>query len=152
MIGEHNWNIYKNIINKIHDEFNQQIIIWRRFTYGTSRYGEGDNKNYEEIELKCLIGYNDFRTWPITERGLSGDVDKQNMYVLINIQYLRKLGYLSTESDRYLDLDMDNDYFIYQGQKWFLSGETPISQAKDEPLLFQIILRVASTPTGTKRY
>lgn len=152
MIGDYNWNVYKGIINSIHHEFNQQEVIWRRFTHGLQRYGEGDNKNYLDVPLKCLLGYNDFRTWPITDRTVAGSVDKQNMYALINIQYLRELGYLSPEKDKYLDLDLDHDYFIYQNQLWRFSGETPVAQAKEEPLLFQIILDIGETRTNETKY
>lgn len=152
MIGNNNWNIYKGIINRIHDEFNQQEIIWRRFTYGLSRYGEGDNKNYVDVPLKCLLGYNDFRTWPITDTTLAGTLDKQNMYALINLKYLSELGYLSNQRDKYLDINLDHDYFIYQGQKWLFFGETPVAQAKDEPLLFQVILQIGETQTNERKY
>ena len=154
MIGNLNWDRYKGIINDIHHEFNQETIIWRRFTHGLQRWGEGaeSDKTFIDIELKCLIGYNDFRTWPITEGTLAGAIDKQNMYILVNIKYLRDMGYLSTSRNRYLDINLDHDYFIYQGQKWIFAGETPVAQAKDEPLLFQVIVRVAETETGKITY
>ena len=152
MISNGMWQVYKNLINKVHDDFNQDTITWKRFIRGKQRYGEDDisHDNYTDINLLCLIAYNVFRTWPMTAKSVAGDLDKESIVVILNKKYLEDLGYLNTNS--FFDMDPGKDKFIHHGLEYRASGETQVSQAKDEPLLFYIILSRQETPTGTGKY
>jgi len=143
---------YKKIINGAHDFFNQDTIVWVRKTYGLQRYGEdnGSNITTESITLKCLNAYNYFRSWPMTDETVGGKIDKESMVVLLNNKYLDDLGYMTAEGN--FDFDPGTDHFIFQGQRMDAAGETPMSQAGDEPLLTMLILKREPTKTGSDKY
>lgn len=140
MISNAQWNNYINVINNFSDNVNKEVVIWEKLSYNFSRYGEDDyEKNYEQIELECLISYNIFRTWPITKNTKSGDLDEENIVMILNASYLDNLGYLN--NDGYLDFDPGNDKFYHMGKEYRAYGDTPVSQAKDNPLLIYVILK-----------
>ena len=152
MISNAQWDLYKGIINNAHNYFNQDTVIWRRFVRGLQRYGEDNasNEATEDITLKVLILYNSFRTWPITEESVSGITDKQNMVLMINKSYLNGLGYLNGSG--FFDINPGRDIFIHMGEKYRASGETPVGQAKDDPLHFFIVLKREESLTGEDKY
>lgn len=152
MISPEQWEVYANIINNAHNSFNQDNILWRRHIRGFQRFGEDDhnNENYNNITLKCLIGYNIFRTWPITKETAGGDLDKENITLILNIQYLKDLGYLN--SDGFFQMTPGKDIFIHRGLEYQASGETEVAQAGTKALLFYVILARQETSTGTKKY
>jgi len=151
-VGNANWNAFKNIVNNIHDSFNQETIIWKRFTSGLGRWGEGKESEitYDTINLKCLIEFDIFRKWPTVMPTSAGELDRGNMAVLLNIKYLNDLGYIN--SDGNFDYQSGKDYFIYKGQRYKAAGDTFAAQAKDTPLLIQIIMKREEIETGEKRY
>jgi len=146
------WQTYKNIINKAATSFNKETLIWRRYVRGFDRWGEdkATSKVYTDIELLCLIAYNAFRTWPMTDESPSGALDKENIVVMLNKQYLDDLGYLN--SDGYIDMDPGEDIFVHMGITYRSAGETPVSQAGDDPLHFYLILKREETDTGSDKY
>lgn len=152
MLTTAQWQAYKNIINDVHDSFNQDTVTWHRFTKGLQRYGEDDitKDTYTDIPLKCLISYNIFRTWPMTAETPSGGVDKENIVMILNKNYLSENGYLN--SSGFFALDPGKDFFIHMGLTYRSAGETPVAQAGDENLLFYVILSREETPTGTEKY
>lgn len=152
MINSSQWQVYKNIINKAHDIFNQDTIIWKKLTTGLQLYGEDDISNdaYTDIPLKVLITYNIFRTWPITQSTPDGIMDRENIVMMLNKKYLLDLGYLN--SDGYFEFDPGRDKFFHHGQEYKAMGETPVSQAGDDPLHFYIILIRQKTSTGNSKY
>ena len=146
------WNVYKGIINNAHNFFNQDTISWFRNDFNMQRHGEDSTSSmgFTMINLKCLNTYNFFRTWPMTDETISGKLDKESMVVLLNKKYLSDLGYLTADGN--LNFDPGSDYFIFQGQKMTSSGETPLSQALDEPLHIMLILKREPTETGSNKY
>jgi hypothetical protein len=151
-IGKARWNKYKNLINKIHKEFNQDTLTWRKHTpQGVTQFNEGIENNYEDFELKILIGYNSYRTWPITKHNQdTGEIDNQNLVVYINVSYLKELGY--TDQHGYFQFNPANDKFIHRGIIYKGEGDTFLSQASDEPLLFILVLRREEEITGKSRF
>jgi len=151
-ISDAQWQVYTNIINQAHDFFNQEDIIWVRHSYGLQRWGE-DNKTIDKsdiINLKCLINYNVFRTWPMTKETESGIIDKESVAIIFNKNYLQSLGYINSNGN--FNFDPGLDYFTHQGQKLRASGEMPAAQAKDNPLLVILILKRMETNTGNNKY
>ena len=146
------WQVYKNIINSAHKTFNQDILTWRRLTTGLQVFGEDDpqNNTYEDIQLEVLITYNIFRTWPITQNTPDGLLDRENIVMMLNKKYLSDLGYLN--ADGYFQFDPGKDKFFHHGQEYRAMGETPVSQAGDDPLHFYIILIRQKTETGNSKY
>ena len=60
------------------------------------------------------------------------------MILLLSKDYLEKAGYL--DDSGYFIFDSANDRFILEGKLYKASGDTGMSQAKDKPLVFMIIL------------
>jgi len=151
-ISDAQWAIYKNIIDNAHNFFNQDIITWVRISHGLQRWGEDDvaiDKTFS-TNLKCLINYNVYRSWPMSKESEGGVMDKESILVILNKEYLNGLGYINANGN--FDFDPGKDYFLHQGQKLRASGETPAAQAKDNPLLVYIILKRMETDTGNKKY
>lgn len=144
------WQEYKDIINGVHDDFNQDTLTWKKFTKSLNRYSEDDSKAYTDISLKCLVQYNMFRTWPMTKETDSGALDKESIAVYLNSKYLSDLGYMNVEGS--FEFDPGNDKFVFKGQEYRSAGETPVAQAKDEPLLTILILKRTPTNTASDKY
>lgn len=141
------WNPHKKNINKLaHKLFFSEKLTWHRLVSNFDVNGEGSQPVYIQVELKCLIGYNDFRTWPMDRPGESGVIDMQNMYIILNKEYLREEGYLN-END-YFALNSQRDYFTLRGIHYEDSGDTDVSQAGSDPLLVYLILKRKEYETG----
>lgn len=144
------WAKYKNLMFKAHESFNQDTIVWVKHTPRVQLFQEQEEPSGNRINLLGLVGFNFFRTWPITKHSNSGELDNQNMLVMFNREYLTNLGYVTPNG--YFDFDPDKDYFIHRGIKYKAEGDTFLSQAKDEPLHIQIILRREETITGEEPF
>lgn len=150
-INDRIWEKYKKIINTVHNDFNQATLVWKKFTEKLNRYGDDSNEpNYTDIPLNVLIQYNMFRTWPMTQETDSGALDAESITVYINNKYLSDLGYITINGN--FDFDPGMDYFIYKGQQYRSSGETPVSQAGDTDLFTFLILKRVPTKTGNNKY
>jgi hypothetical protein len=146
-IGPSAWANYKNIIRDAHDTFFQDIITWQKFEYGLD-YNLEDNldKTVSYIELKCLVRYNDFRVWEANRNTTSGEVDRENIAVLLNVRYLAELGLLDAELK--LAINQALDRFILRGLVYKATGISHTAQAHQEPLLIQLNLTRDIYKTG----
>lgn len=139
-IGAAGWARFKAVIKDAHDTWNKAQITWQRFAPTTvPLYNEGQNEAYTNITLLALVGFNEFRTWPITDKKNSGELDNQNMIMLLNREYLGEQGLLN--ADGYFEFNSGKDYFIHMGIKYKAEGDTGLSQDQADPLLIQIVLR-----------
>lgn len=147
LIGSVTWDLYKNIINSGHETFNQDSITWLRSNGGLDRNGEDNlNENFTSIVLKGLFDYNYFRKWATNQTTETGELDRQNEVILLNIKYLKDLGYMNSAG--YFNFDQSSDRFIHKGIKYKSVGSTLVSQAQTEPLLFMVILQREEIQTG----
>jgi hypothetical protein len=147
LVGNSVWAQYKSIINDGHDTFNQDQIIWLKSRGGIDRNGEDNlTEQFAVVTLLGLFDYNAFRKWPINQTTDTGELDRQTEVILLNIKYLRDSGYLTPAGN--FNFQQDADRFIHKGIKYKSTGQTPISQAKDEPLLIMIILSREEILTG----
>jgi hypothetical protein len=147
LIGALDWTRYIGVINSASDTFNKDIVIWERSQFRISRDGdEVTDEQYAHIQLKCLMNNNDFRTWPITQNTETGEIDIQNMVMILNVEYLRTQGYLTTMGR--FDYNQAADRFIHQGLRYKAEGDTSIAQANGQYLLFQVILKREELSTG----
>ena len=151
LVSNTKWAQFRKLIRDAHDTLSQDVIIWRRYTQNTvPRYREDDDgSTFVDINLKVLNGYNYFRTWPLTRHTLGGELDAQNMIILLNKDYLSDLGFLTLKG--YFDYRADRDLFFHRGLKYRGEGDTFLSQAFDDPLFIMIILVREETLTGTDR-
>lgn len=148
-VTDSQWAVYRNIINGIAESFNKEVIRWGTRPFKKSMFGESVENTYNYTDLECLIGFNTFRTWPITNHTESGELDNQNMLVLLNKQYLSDNGWLTT--DGYFHFDPAMDEFIHRGIRYKCDGDTFASQAKDDPLHIYLILVRQEIETGGQR-
>lgn len=136
------WNRYKNIINAFHGDANQDTLVWRPQLDYIPVNGE-DEAFYTNAPtlVQCLFHYNYFRTWPIIGYTINGEVDKQSCVAIMNIAYLKTFDPPILDANNRLIYKPDHDVFEHRGDKYIATGDTFISQANNEPLLFMLILK-----------
>ena len=146
LIGPAQWAQYKSIINSGQETFNQQDITWLKSRGGLDRNGEDNlTETFTTIILKGLVEYNAFRKWATNFTSETGELDRQTEVLLLNMKYLRDNGYLNANNK--LDYNPDTDRFISSGIKYKSRGDTVLSQAQDEPLLYMVVLEREETQT-----
>jgi hypothetical protein len=150
MIPASLWSRYRAVMKQAHDSFSQDILVWVRHNPVIMPFQEQEQPSGNRVELRVLIGYNFFRTWPITKHSSSGAIDNQNMLVFVNKDYLQELGYLN--SNGYLNFTPERDYFVHRGIRYKAEGDTFLSQAHDNPLHIQFILHREETLVGDTQY
>jgi hypothetical protein len=133
------------------DTFGQAKLIWQRES-GTivSKFNEEESNSFTTIELKALMLYNTFRTWPLDRHEGTGELDDQNVVALLNVDYLKEQGYLTPQG--YFDFQPSKDKFVHLGILYEAEGDTAVAQAKEDPLHIYLILRRQETKTGKKRF
>lgn len=132
------WDRYKHIVQKfLEDDSGRQTIGWCRNINQMLPMGEDKSPKYHLVNIEALCYYNAFRNWPINKATVSGELDDENLVILIPKsavqQYLNKYGYFQ--------FNWSEDRFIINGIPYKPDGDTEVAQAKDEPIVFQIILR-----------
>ena len=100
---------------------------------------EDDSPRYYNIPIEALCYYNAFRNWPINKATVSGELDDENLSILISKNYIEQIGYLNQEG--YWNFNWSEDRFVINGIVYKPSGDTQVSQAKDEALVFLVILK-----------
>ena len=111
-------------------------------------HGEDTIPTYRKVEIEALCSYNAFRNWPLNSYSVSGESDDENCSLLVSMDYIKNLEsgrYLKTigdsEVDTYWDWNWQEDRFIINGLTYRPSGDTQLAQAKDEALVFMVILK-----------
>ena len=134
------WDKYKSIINDFIDEdAGKQPFVWLRKINQPLAYGEDGGIRYLPVILEGLFQYNYIRTWPANKSTLSGELEGENMVLYISARMLRENGYVNEFG--YPDLNWSEDRFLLNGKIYKPEGDTQVAQAKDEALLFFIILK-----------
>lgn len=133
------WARYKNDIRDFVElDAGYQPFLWLRKIQVPNLYGEDQGPEYEPIILRGLFHYNYIRTWPINNNYPSGELEGENQVLYITKSYLEEQGYLNDSG--YWDFDWSGDRFITGGKVYKPDGDTEVAQAKDDPLLFFLIL------------
>ncbi len=140
LISSKTWDNYKKVINSASETFNQVQVIWKRSLGGIDRFME-DNKTerFENICLNILAEYNKNRVWPTTFYTEAGEVDKESEVIILNLSYLKGLGYINDNGN--FIFEPSTDRIIHHGVVYKCSGVTNLAQAADEDLLVQLILQ-----------
>lgn len=134
------WDHYKSIVSDfIDNDAGKQPIVWKRYSSNLLPYGEDSGETYDNIPLDVLVGYNSFRTWPINRATTSGELDAQNLAIWVSAKLLRYRGFLNESG--YWEFNRSLDRFIINGIEYKSSGDTQVAQAKDEALLFMVVLK-----------
>lgn len=141
LIPDRIWDRYKTVISGfIDNDTGKQAIVWKRAINQPRAYGEDSKeKFFPDISLEVLVGYNYMRQWPINKSTTTGENDDQNCVIWVSKNKLSTLGYL--DSNGYWVMDQSLDRFLISGKIYKMAGDTQVSQAKDSPLLFMVILK-----------
>lgn len=149
-VGAPAWDHFKHLIGvDAHDTFNKEILVWKKYTsFSVNQdYNEEKSGQFEIRKLEVLLGFNYFRSWPITKHYVSGALDNQNMIALMSKEWLKSKGWLNEHN--YIDLDTENDRFIHAGIQYKIEGDSAMSQAYDTPVQMHLVLRREEHIEGT---
>lgn len=147
LLSAADWATFRQAINNASDTFNKQLIVWKHVRVLLDYDGNDDNSNnFEDIPLYVLVVYNTFPTWPIDKLTESGIADRESLNIIINKDYLRGMGRLTSEG--LMDLNLTRDYFIIMGKSFKIMHDTQGAQAYNDPILQFITLVRDSPPTG----
>lgn len=139
-VSNQSWDTYKNIINDfIDNDAGRQKFLWLRKINQPSPFGEDSPIFYEPIQLEGLFQYNFIKAWPNQIERIAGELDEGNQVLYISARLLGKHGFLDQYG--YWNYNWSEDRFIVNGKILKPSGDTQVAQAKDEPLLFYVILK-----------
>lgn len=134
------WDRYKKIIYGFLDtDAGRQTITWAKRVNQLLSHGEDETPRYYKIPIEALCFYNAFRNWPINRSTVSGEIDDENLSILVTKSYVEQLGYLN--QDGYWEFNWSEDRFVINGIIYKPAGDTQVAQAKDEALVFMVILK-----------
>ena len=132
------WDRYKHVVQKfLEDDSGRQTIGWCRHIDQMLLMGEDKSPKYTLVLIEALCYYNAFRNWPINKATVSGELDDENLVILIPKSAIQE--YLNDEG--YFQFNWSEDRFIINGIPYKPDGDTQVAQAKDEAIVFQIILK-----------
>lgn len=144
------WAAYKQVIDNFHDDAFQDDIVWKRQVTTRDPNGETSNERFVSVNLKGLVQYNYFRSWPMNQQTPSGELDKESVLVYLNNQYLEDEGHL--DLNKQFEFDPGVDRFVLRGRVYKALGDSHAAQAKNTPLLTFLILKREETSTGDNQY
>lgn len=140
LVKNRSWDRYKKIINDfLGIDAGRQTITWAKNVNQLLSHGEDEIPKYYNIPIEALCYYNAFRNWPINKATVTGELDDENLSILVTKSYIEQLGYLTPEG--YWDFNWSEDRFVINGITYKPSGDTQVAQAKDEALVFMVILK-----------
>lgn len=132
------WDRYKHVVQKfLEDDSGRQTIGWCRHIDQMLYMGEDKSPKYTLVVIEALCYYNAFRNWPINKATVSGELDDENLVILIPKSSIQQ--YLNSHG--YFQFNWSEDRFIINGIPYKPDGDTDVAQAKDEAIVFQIILK-----------
>lgn len=139
-ITNNEWETYKNIVNDFIDlDSGKQPFLWLKKVEQPLAFGEDSGIIYVPMQLYGLFQYNYIRTWPSSRESISGELDTGNNVLYISANLLRSNNLLDEYG--YWDYNWSEDRFVLNGKVYKPSGDTQVAQAKDEALLFFVILQ-----------
>ena len=149
LVSNKSWERYKKHIKGFLDnDAGRQTVIWARHLDQLLSHGEDTIPTYQKVMIEGLVYYNAFRNWPLNTPSISGESDEENCSLWVSVEYLKSLEdgkYIKTFNDSevevYWDINWQEDRFIINGITYRPSGDTQLSQAKDEALVFMVILK-----------
>ena len=127
----------RRVHNRFAESMAQESVEWYKDTpTSVPLFNEGEKNLAPAVTLKGLVGYNVFRTWPITKQSPEGELDNQNLVVYFYLDYLNELGY--TNEHNYFVFNPSKDRFVIRGMRYKCEGHTQAAQIGDSPLLIQL--------------
>lgn len=144
------WGDFENIINDFANDAWQQLIVWKKCIRATDKLGDDSNPLYKENELRGLVNYNHFRSWPINTQQITGEIDKESILLYLNTKYLADNNYLNANG--LLKFNPTLDIFTIDGLEYKASGDSKTSQTDSKTLVNFIILRRYTIDTADSKY
>lgn len=144
------WQAYKDVINEFHEDAFQHNMTWKKLVTNLNFHGEDGADRFEDHDLKCLVSYNYFRSWPMNKAEKTGEIDQESVLVYINLKYLDSFGFLNEHNQ--FEFDPVNDRFILQGLWYKTSGDAQVAQAGVDPLLHFLILKREEIQSHETKY
>lgn len=149
LVSNRSWDRYKKHIKQfLNQDAGRQSVIWCKHLDQLLSHGEDTIPTYRRVDIEVLVSYNAFRNWPLNSTSVSGESDDENCSLLVSMDYLKNFEggkYLKsidgTEANTYWDLNWQEDRFVINGLTYRPSGDTQLAQAKDEALVFMVILK-----------
>lgn len=139
-VSDKDWDQYKQIINDFIDiDSGKQPFLYLQKIEQPLSYGEDSGVIYTPIQLDGLFQYNYIKTWPTNKQSISGELDYSNTVLYISGRLLSENGFINDYG--YWDFNWAEDRFILNGKVYKPGGDSQVAQAKDEALLFFIILQ-----------
>lgn len=139
-VSNKSWDRYKLIIqNFLDDDAGRQTITWAKHVNQILTHGEDYTPHYYNLTIEALCYYNAFRNWPINKASTTGQLDDENLSIMVSHRYLLDNHYLNDEG--YWDFNWVEDRFIINGITYMPCGDTQVSQAKDQALVSLLILK-----------
>lgn len=117
----------------------RQVVIWAKAVKQLLTHGEDSVQKYFNKPIEALCYYNAFRNWPLNRATTTGELDEENLSIMISGKYLRENGYMNDKN--YWDFDWAMDRFEINGVVYRPTGDTQVAQAKDEALVFMVVLK-----------
>ena len=145
------WKRYKDIVNKFIDtDAGKQEFLWLHKIEQPSAFGEDAGISYVPIKLEGLFHYNYIKTWANNRLrdSISGELQYDDQVLYISKNQLEERGYLNEYG--YWDFNWAEDRFIVNGKVLQPGGDTQVAQAKDEALMFFVVLQRMS-PEETEK-
>jgi len=150
LLSSFDWEQIKAGVNNAADTFFQDSITWKRVTKNVDRYGERDFATYQDITLPCFINYDWWRRIPTFKEDKTGEYNQADLLIIFKKAYLSAQSYLTT--DGYFNYNPSLDKFVVKGKLYKPVGDTLLSQVKENPMLFQLMLRKDIDLTGVPLY
>lgn len=139
-VADIDWDRYKKIINDFMDvDAGKQPFLWLNKINQPLPFGEDLGTVYTPYYLEGLFQYNYIKSWPTQPNTISGELDYSNIVLYISARLLRLNSLVNQYG--YWDYNWADDRFIVNGKVYRPGGDTQVAQAKDEALLFFVILQ-----------
>lgn len=140
LIPNKSWDRYKKIVRTFMDvDAGRQEITWAKHVDLLPTHAEDYYPVYRNITIEALCYYNSFRNWPINKETVTGELDDENLSIMVTDSFIKSIGYLNDNG--YWDFDWSSDRFVINGIVYKPSGDTQVAQAKDQALVFLVILK-----------
>ncbi len=140
LVPNKSWDRYKKIIRTFMDiDAGRQEITWAKHVDQLPTHAEDYYQVYQPITIEALCYYNSFRNWPINKETVTGELDDENLSIMVTDSFIKSIGYLNQYG--YWDFDWSSDRFVINGIVYKPSGDTQVAQAKDQALVFLVILK-----------
>lgn len=141
-VKDKSWARYKKIVNNfINNDAGKQSFLWLHKIDQMPAFGEDRPVAYVPALLEGLFHYNYIKTWANNRQRDtdSGELNQGDQVLYISADLLRKGGYI--DENNYWDFNWAEDRFIINGQVYQPGGDTQVAQAKEEALLYFIVMQ-----------